>query len=272
MRKASWSRDQKLAVIGWAVGGVIAVIIGVSAFFVPEFRQFLRLDKPTATVRATTPSSGVQQTSELVQNPEPPTQKAPKPKVLQRTTTHVKGDGNVAGNNVSGNKNVIGNGNQTAPTAIAPNGIAISGGNVSNPTVNNVTALPDLKISDTQEKQVSDSLGKSFTGVDVSIMTVQANQNTRDFSIRLARILKSSGATVELSNSQMYAPAAGITLHKGMAVTSFPPEQKDTLDKFANALGTAKVIQAMPIYERGDKKINIVINRSADTPDEAKQY
>jgi len=272
VQKASWSRDQKLAVIGWVVGGVIAVIIGVSAYFVPEVRRFLHLDKSTPTAQATTPSSGTPQTNSPIQNSEPPIQQTPKPKVSQRTTARVKGNGNVAGNNVSGDKNVIGNNNQTGPTANAPNGIAITGGTVNNPTVNNYTPLPDLTMSDAQEKQVSDSLGKSFTGADVSIMTVQANQNTRDFSSRLARICKSSGATVELSESQMYVAAAGTTLHKGMSITSFPPERKDTVDKFADALGTAKIIQVVPIYERGDKKINIVINRSADTPDEAKQY
>ncbi|MGA3104735.1 MAG: hypothetical protein ABSD53_09660 [Terriglobales bacterium] len=272
VQKASWSRDQKLAVIGWVVGGVIALIIGVSAYFVPEVRQFLHLDKSTLPAQATTPSSGTPQADLASQKSEPPIQQRPTPKVSQRTTARVKGNGDVAGNNVSGDKNVIGNNNQIGPTANAPNGIAITGGTVYHPTVNNYNSLRDLTMSDAQEKQVSDSLGKTFTGADVSIMTVQANQNTRDFSSRLARICTSSGATVELMESQMYAAAAGTTLHKGMSITSFPTERKETVDKFANALGTAGVIQVVPIYEREDKTINIVINRSVDTPDEAKQY
>jgi hypothetical protein len=53
---------------------------------------------------------------------------------------------------------------------------------------------------------------------------------------------------------------------------TFPAERKATVDTFVDALGTANVIQVVPIYERGDKNINIVINRSAESPDEAKHY
>ncbi len=153
-----------------------------------------------------------------------------------------------------------------------PYGIAITGGTVNNPTVNNVSALPDLTMSDEQEKRVADSLGQSFAGVDVSIMIVQANQATRDFSERLGRILKASGANnVEFSTAWIYAPKAGTSLHKGMSVTSFPPEQKDAIDKLANTLGAVGIIQVLPIYSVTDKKVNIVVNRSAETREEAKQ-
>lgn len=39
-----WNRDQKLLLVSLAV----AVLIGLSAFFVPEVRQFFGLDKPVA--------------------------------------------------------------------------------------------------------------------------------------------------------------------------------------------------------------------------------
>jgi hypothetical protein len=90
-------------------------------------------------------------------------------------------DDNVAGNNISGDENVTGSNNQTAPVALAPNGIAIAGGTVNNPTVNNVSALPDLTMSDEQEKQVTDSLGQIFSGADVSITIVQAKPDDEGF-------------------------------------------------------------------------------------------
>jgi hypothetical protein len=74
VQKASWSRDQKLALTGCVVGGIIAIAIGVSAYFVPEVRQFLHLDKPTASIQATTPLLGIQQANLFVQNTEPPKQ------------------------------------------------------------------------------------------------------------------------------------------------------------------------------------------------------
>ena len=55
---------------------------------------------------------------------------------------------------------------------------------MTNPTVNNITALPDLTMSDAQEKQVTDSLDETFAGIDVSIVEVQPSRDTRDFSER----------------------------------------------------------------------------------------
>ena len=186
--------------------------------------------------------------------------------------TRVKGNDNVAGNNVGGSNNVVGNGNQTAPTAVAPSGIAISGGIVSNPTVNNITALPDVTMTDLQEKQVSDSIGDLFAGADVTVTAVQPDQNTRDVSSRLVRIFKSKGANVEYNTAQMYLPAAGMTIHKGVSITSFPSERKAAIDTLVEALGNAGVVKLVPIYERQDEKIEIIVNRSADTREEAKQY
>lgn len=277
MNKATWTRDQKLVVISV----LVAVAIGMSAFFVPEVRYFLRLEKrpeathtsvlspPSATPQTTPTQTQTQTTDQPKQEPTTRPKKVP---ASQKKVTRVKGNNNVAGNNVAGNNNVVGTGNQTAPTAVAPNGIAISGGNVSNPTVNNITALPDVTMSDEQEKQVSDSIGDLFAGADVTVTAVQPNQNTRDVSSRLVRIFKSKGANLEYNTAQMYVPAAGMTLHKGVSITSFPSERKTAVDTFVEALGNAGVIRAVPIYERQDKKIEIVVNCSADTREEAKQY
>jgi hypothetical protein len=276
-KKHSWSRDHKLAL------GIL-ILTGVAAFaailVVPEFRRFFHLDKPEASQqiqpeKQTSTPNVTESSATPVQNTEPPKPAEAykqKSRPTQKTQTHVTGNGNVAGNDISGDNNVTGNNNQTGPLAVAPNGIAITGGTVNNPTVNNVSALPDLTMSDEQEKRVADSLGQSFAGVDVSITIVQATQTTRDFSERLGRILKASGANnIEFSTAWMYVPNAGTSLHKGMSVTSFPPEQKDVIDKLANALGAVGVIQVLPIYNVTDKKVNIVVNRSAETREEAKQ-
>ena len=160
----------------------------------------------------------------------------------------------------------------SSQSAVAPNSIAISGGNVSNPTVNNITALPDVTMTDSQEKQISDSIGDLFVGADVTVSAVQPDQNTRDFSSRLVRIFKSKGANVEYDTTQMYVPAAGTTLHKGVSITSFPSERKAAVDTFVAALGDAGVVKVVPIYDRRVRKIGVVVNRSADTREEAKQY
>ena len=268
----SWTRDHRLALGILIFSGVAAV---AAVFVVPEFRRFFHLDAPQPTSVETKPTQGVMQSpaptqTESPKSAEPPTPKNPKPS--QKTATHVKGNDNVAGNNVAGDNNVVGNNNQTGPTAVAPNGIAISGGNVSNPTVNNIAALPDVTMSDSQEKQVSDSIGDLFAGADVTVTVVQPDQNTRDFSNRLVHVFKSNGANVEYNAAQMYVPAAGTTLHKGVSITSFPSERKAAVDTFVEALGNAGVVKIVPIYDRRDRKIEIVVNRSADTEEEARQY
>lgn len=271
-KKHSWTRDHKLALGILILTGVAAV---AAVFVVPEFRRFFHLDAPQPTSVETKPTQGVMQSAAAAQTEslkpaEPLTPKNPKPS--QKTVTRVEGNSNVAGDNVAGNNNVVGNGNQTAPTAVAPNGIAISGGNVQNPTVNNITALPDVTMSDEQEKQISDSIGNLFAGVDVTVTAVQPDQNTRDFSSRLVRIFKSKGANVEYDTAQMYVPAAGMTLHKGVSITSFPSERKSAVDTFVEALGDSGIVKVVPIYDRRDRSIGIVINRSADTQEEGKQY
>lgn len=263
MQKKRWTRTQKIAVIvplSVALLGLIGTAI---------YRHF---DRDTPVVRQhPLESAQTAQTQTAAPQPTNPPKKIQNP--TQKTTTHVTGNSNVAGNNVTGNSNVVGNGNATAPIAVAPNGIAISGpATVTNPTVNNITALPDLTMSNAQEKQVADLLAQTFTGVDISITEVQPSQSTRDFSERLARILKASGANVELSSASYYVPPAAQTLHKGMSIVSYPAERKSLVDEFVNALGTAKTIRFVPIYEREDKKVCIVVNRSMDMPEEGKQY
>jgi hypothetical protein len=261
-KKKKWTRNQRIGVI-------VPVTVAIIVFVGNVLYRHLDRERPTSQLEASQPT---QPSTVIPQASAQQTQPTPKTPNLQ-TKTRVKGNSNVAGNDVSGNDNVVGSGNTTAPTASAPNGIAISGGNVTNPTVNNITALPDLTMSDAQEKQVTDSIAQTFAGVDVSIMEVQPSDRTRDLSERLARILKASGANVELSSASMYIPPAAQTLHKGMSIVSFPSERKSLVNSFVNALGTAKVLQQfVTIYDREDKKVCIVINRSMDTPDEGRQY
>ncbi|HET6177150.1 MAG TPA: hypothetical protein VFE61_09475 [Candidatus Sulfotelmatobacter sp.] len=67
-------------------------------------------------------------------------------------------------------------------------------------------------------------------------------------------------------------PPMGMTLHKGMSILAAPTEQEENLAKLAIALHAAKVIDILPIYPTKDKTIRIAVNRSQDTPEEAKQY
>lgn len=181
--KGNWTRDQRLVVLGV----LVAVAIGVSAFFLPEGRRFLHLDKPPgAQAAASLPVDATPQTTQM-QTAEQPKQEQQTPlskKVpgTQKTKTRVKGNHNVAGNNISGDSNVTGNGNQTGPTAIAPNGIAITGGTVTNPTVNNFAAAR-RRLSDDQEKTLTTCL--STTPGTFSVIAVMNNSEAyryaRDF-------------------------------------------------------------------------------------------
>jgi hypothetical protein len=226
-------------------------------------------EKQSSTPRVTAPITVPAQSVKPSKPAEESKEKKSRPN--QKTQSHVTGNDNVGGNNISGDNNVTGNNNQTG-VAIAPNGIAITGGTVNNPTVNNVSALPDLTMSDEQEKQVSDSIGDLFAGADVTVTAVQPDQSTRDVSDRLTRVLKSKGANVEYDTVQMYVPAAGMLLHKGLSITSFPTERKAAVDTLVKALGDAGVVKVVPIYDRRDRKIGVVVNRSSDTREEAKQY
>jgi len=156
-KRVRWSRNDKLGV----AAVVIALVALVSAFVLPEARQFFGLEKQ-ATVQAQAqgqtsaapPAGEPQQT--IPSTPQPIT---PKSQTVQHSTTKVSGDSNVAGNNVAGTGNELGNNNQaSAPVVSAPNGIAINGGIVNNPTVNNLVASPSLQV-----KQESLTLAKDIS-------------------------------------------------------------------------------------------------------------
>jgi hypothetical protein len=270
-KKHSWTRDHKLALGILTLTGVAAV---AAVLVVPEFRRLFHLDEPQPASAERMPTQSIMQSPIPMQTEPPKPAELPKsknPKPGQTTETHVKRSDIFAGNKASRNDIVTGN-NSIGPIAIAPQGIAISGGNVSNPTVNNITALPDVTMSDEQEKQISDSIGDLFAGADITVTAVQPDQNTRDFSSSLVRIFKLKGANVEYDTVQLYAPAAGMTLHKGVSITSFPSERKSAVNTLVEALGNAGIAKVVPIYDRRDRKIEIFVNRSADTQEEAKQY
>jgi hypothetical protein len=146
-----WTLTDKLTALG-----VLVTLAGlISAFFIPEVRQFLHLEKPTTAANATPISTAPNLNPRVNQDAaKMPSEPKSKPKMAQRSKSSVKGNGNVAGNNIAGDSNIVGNNNQGGPTAIAPNGIAISGGTVINPTVNNNVGTPPLElrwsVSDTQ--------------------------------------------------------------------------------------------------------------------------
>jgi hypothetical protein len=142
MSKRKFNKFEK-----WTLGltGVVialALVAWVSSFFIPEVRVWLHREKPLSPPPAVV-------TTELANTVVPSKQLAaestptPTPKVNQQAKVHVKGNGNVAGNNVAGSANVVGNNNNvTAPVIVAPGGIGITGGTVTNPTVNNFGPPP----------------------------------------------------------------------------------------------------------------------------------
>jgi len=133
-RGKPWSRGEKIG-----FGSLLVAVIGIPLLF-PKVRYWLG-EKPAVvpvTVSTVEPTKSIAPSSQSVAEPTP----AVTPKVWQRSGTKVKGDKNVAGNNVAGNGNVVGNNNQVvaAPTiqAVAPNGIANAAPNFGNQTVNNM--------------------------------------------------------------------------------------------------------------------------------------
>jgi hypothetical protein len=120
------------------------VVIGFSAFVVPEVRQFLHLEKRPEARAIEAPSFSAPSKTTYTATTEPPGRQpttSEKIPVTQKARSHTKGKDNITGSNASGDRNVVGDNHQTG-VAIAPNGIAISGGNVTNPTVNNFAPPP----------------------------------------------------------------------------------------------------------------------------------
>jgi hypothetical protein len=120
MKKARWTRGDKLA----AAGVAVAVVALSLAVFVPEIRNKLGLE------------THLPPTPKEEREPEEPERASvasvapPKIVAKQSTKTKVSGKNNVAGNNIAGDGNAVGNGNQVAsPTLVIPgSGNAVSFG------------------------------------------------------------------------------------------------------------------------------------------------
>jgi hypothetical protein len=103
MSTKKWSRAE----LWTAVGVLVAVVIGVSAFFVPEVRRFIGLEKPTVPAviptHTETPRVSPPQTIPAASKPKPP-------KIEQRgtgngATESIKQSGNCDINQIGGNGN-----------------------------------------------------------------------------------------------------------------------------------------------------------------------
>src|SRR5208282_4335987 len=92
-KKQSWSKTDKLT----AAGIVLASLIGVSAFFVPEVRQFFHLEKKPKPIETQTTLVKSEQ-APVIPNPEeskPEPNKSKKPlNTQQAAAAHIKGNGN----------------------------------------------------------------------------------------------------------------------------------------------------------------------------------
>lgn len=267
--KKGWSLDNKLTI--WIIIPIGVLTLVAALLVVPEVRKWFHLHDQAATENSQTDGKSQQnvaqpvpssRTVELTKVEPPKTIR----KATQRITTHIVGNTNVSDNNISGDNNVIGNNNQKGSVAVAPYGIAITGGTVNNPTVNNnISVLPDLAMSGAQEMQVAAALDNYFADVSVLLTIVQPSKQTLQFTEALNRILTNAGANVRVIRVWgMYVPPDGIILYKGMSIISFPSNLRDSVGKLANALGAANVVSVVPIFDRDDNKIEIVINRSME--------
>jgi hypothetical protein len=194
-----WSRGDKLAVGGLLLAAVATI---AAIFVVPEFRQFLHLDRPqTARAEAKPTQNANPQSTPPVQSTEPSNAEPRKPdtskpkKPTQKTKTHVTGNDNIAGNNISGDNNVLGNNNQTGPTANAPNGIAIAGGTVTNPMVNNFVPQ-QRRLTAEQQSQVANCLGQTGAS-SVFVAFAQHNFEAQTYSDDFVAALKAGGWTTK---------------------------------------------------------------------------
>jgi hypothetical protein len=193
-KKAPWSRTEKLA-----AGAVVFTAIGIGlTFFVPEVRQFLHLEKKPKPIEAQTMPVKSEH-AQVIPNPEPSKAEPSefnKPRNTQRATSRVKGDDNVAANNITGNRNVIGQGNPTGPSAVAPNGIVIAGGNVQNPTVNNF-GPSQRRLSSDQQNRLASCLQKAEAS-SVFVAFAQHNFEAQTYSDDFVSALKAGGWTTKV--------------------------------------------------------------------------
>jgi hypothetical protein len=105
-RKTSWSRGEKQA----AIAIVVAVIACASAFFIPEVRRFVGLEKPTVSTPITVTQA---------ETPAPPPQTAPAAHAAKPVQIEQRGTGNGAAGSTeqAGNCNINqigGNGNSAS--------------------------------------------------------------------------------------------------------------------------------------------------------------
>lgn len=158
------------------------------------------------------------------------------------------------------------------PTISAPGGV-VSIDQRGGITARDITiaALPDISMSNEQEAQLKGLLGKdSLSGVRVVLELLQPTSTTREFAAGLKRVLDASGSTVRVEELSLYAPPIGITIHKGMSVISFPPDQLYAIHRIGMAIKDSKVM-TVPIHVDQSKSpdIRIMINHSMDTWKEA---
>jgi len=149
--------------------------------------------------------------------------------------------------------------------------IAQVGGSHNQATI--VSESPDLTMSETQEKQVAESLGQgTLAGIKISLTILQPSKSTQDFGVKFRRALESSGALVTTNEAGMLMPPVGTILHKGISVTSFPPEAIQSLRRIGRALMSAQIIK-IPLHcdPLNSPSIEILINRGMDEEEQTKQ-
>jgi len=147
-----------------------------------------------------------------------------------------------------------------------PNGICIGGDNNGSATVtNNYATPPDLKMSQTEETQVAETLGDALIGKKISIWLNQPTEKTRDFAAKLKQALESGGATMNDAGS--YIPPGGAIIHDGISFVSVPKKDLAIANRIAQALGAAGVIKAnVPVLSvSGEEHIEILVNRGMET-------
>jgi hypothetical protein len=189
-KHSRWTREQKIGVVTivLAVGAIIV------AFTVPEIRKIVGLDKPTPAATPTAGAASVTPDARTAPQPKasslPASSQSVKPKsrpiVSQHSNTLVAGNNN-AGNNVSGNGNVVG-AQQIGTASNSPNvGSVTQGpGSIAQIGGNGNTAIIGVRykvLSDTDIGELSKNLATKPG--KVRIETRNASNDTLNCSSRL---------------------------------------------------------------------------------------